>query len=98
MLINQIMEENRLMRDGYRPQHNAFDHILPENTHRCPMCGIELILDEVNCGMFICGQTLYGYVNPHATHEEIRDLQRDGLWIGGCGTALKIENGRLRYI
>ncbi len=55
---------------------------------KCPVCEVYISIDEMNCGEFRCGRTIYGYINPHASAEEIEQLFRNNCMIGGCGARL----------
>lgn len=68
--------------------------------NQCPVCGICIQIDEVNCKIFRCGRLLSGYINPHASKDEIANLMASADWLGGCGTPLQYveEQNRLEVI
>jgi len=51
----------------------------------CPHCGIRIIIDEVNCGIFRCGihKSTGEQVSPHLSKQECEALKNaDKIW--GC--------------
>ncbi len=68
------------------PDDNDFDN---DNLMTCPKCHIKLEIVEINCGVFRCGQIVHGFVNPHASLEEIERLKQTGMWVAGCSAPLR---------
>ena len=60
----------------------------------CPHCGIGIIIDAVNCGVFRCGvyKDTFVQVHPHLSQEECAALE--GL-IYGCGKPFTLLEGAL---
>jgi hypothetical protein len=60
----------------------------------CPHCGILIVIDAVNCGVFRCGvyRDTGDQVNPHLSKEECDDL-KDTIW--GCGKPFRLRDGKL---
>jgi hypothetical protein len=57
-------------------------------VHRCPRCRIPLsVLQDVNCGVFVCGATKEGQLDPHGA-------SRGGL-VAGCGQPLRLQGNQL---
>lgn len=59
----------------------------------CPNCGVPIEIVAANCGIFICGATLAGQVNPHdeATASE---LKLSGKLVAGCAKQFRLVDGR----
>jgi hypothetical protein len=59
------------------------------NVQQCPHCGIHIVVDAVNCGIFRCGvyKDNFNQVNPHLSEEECAALT--GL-IWGCGKPFRL--------
>jgi hypothetical protein len=64
------------------------------NVFQCPHCGVSVVIDAVNCGIFRCGvyKDNYTQVNPHLSKEECGQLV--GL-IWGCGKPFQLVAGTL---
>jgi hypothetical protein len=53
-------------------------------THHCPHCGVCIIVEELNCRIFRCGEGL----NPHATEEVAAAYAKTKR---GCGKQFRID-------
>lgn len=62
----------------------------------CPHCGIRIIIDEVNCGIFRCGiyKATGEQLPPHLSKEGCEALiNADKIW--GCGRPFMYTDGKL---
>ena len=66
------------MSDPFQPPNNS---IL-----KCPNCNIDIIIVEVNCGLFVCGVSKFTFaqINPHLSQVECEQLVKNDS-IYGCG-------------
>jgi hypothetical protein len=62
----------------------------------CPHCGIQIIIDEVNCGIFRCGiyKATGKQVSPHLSKEECEAIKNTDL-IWGCCRPFMYKDGKL---
>ncbi len=59
-------------------------------THHCPHCGICIIVEQMNCRIFRCGEG----INPHASEEEALAIVKTKK--NGCGKQFRIdENNKI---
>jgi hypothetical protein len=63
---------------------------------KCPHCDIDIIIVEVNCGVFRHGVTKSKFIqiNPHLSQAECEELVKDDK-IYGCGKPFAYINGKL---
>lgn len=75
-----------------------------ENTEKteyfCPVCNVGIEIEQKNCCIFRCLSLKNGYVNPHASKEEIEQHFCNGNVAGGCGVPLRYveESNKLEVI
>jgi hypothetical protein len=64
----------------------------------CPTCGIQIYIEEINCGIFKCGilKSNFNQINPHMSKAECMNLVKNNL-IYGCGSSFKIINNNNKY-
>jgi hypothetical protein len=57
----------------------------------CPHCSINIIIEQLNCGIFRhgCLKTTGLQIEPHSTKQKCEQLKNDDL-IYGCGKPFKI--------
>jgi hypothetical protein len=60
----------------------------------CPHCGIQIIIDEINCGIFRCGiyKATGEQVSPHLSKEECEAI---AYMIWGCCRPFMYKDGKL---
>lgn len=58
------------------------------NVQHCPHCGISVVIDAANCGIFRCGvyKDNFTQVNPHLSQAECEALHN--IW--GCGKPFRL--------
>lgn len=59
----------------------------------CPHCGIYIIIEQLNCGIFRCGtyKDTYKQIDPHLPKIECDKLLLENT-IYGCGKPFQIKN------
>lgn len=70
-----------------------------ENIVFCPKCDGPIIIEQLNCGIFIHGvcKVNHTQVNPHSNTEEVKImLYDDKIW--GCGQQFKVSIVDGKYI
>jgi hypothetical protein len=69
----------------------SFIYIMEEKILSCPNCGVGIIIESVNCGIFRCGAFKNGLqqIDPHAEKETVeRLIANDEIW--GCGQPFQL--------
>jgi len=63
---------------------------------KCPHCDMDIIIVEVNCGVFRCGVSKFTFaqINQHLSQAECEELMKNDL-IYGCGKPFQYHNGKL---
>jgi hypothetical protein len=62
----------------------------------CPHCDMNIIIVEVNCGVFRCGISKFTFtqIQQHLSQDECEKLVKDDI-IYGCGKPFMYHNGKL---
>ena len=57
----------------------------------CPNCGVSIVIESVNCGIFRCGvyKLSKQQIDPHAAKETVERLLANGE-IYGCGQPFQL--------
>lgn len=63
---------------------------------KCPHCDMDIIIVEVNCGVFRCGISKFTFaqIQPHLSQAECEELTKQDL-IYGCGKPFQYKDGKL---
>lgn len=63
---------------------------------KCPHCDIDILIVEVNCGIFRCGISKFTFaqINPHLSQAECEELMKHDL-IYGCGKPFQFKDNKL---
>ena len=63
------------------------------NIINCPHCGIYIIIEQLNCGIFRCGmyKDINKQIDPHLSKIECDKLISENI-IYGCGKPFQIKN------
>ena len=62
----------------------------------CPHCGVTIVIESINCGIFRCGiyRSNNEQIPPHLGEEECKKLLEDRkIW--GCANPFQLHQGKL---